>query len=64
MRSVTSRSLAPERYRMVQLNDEIIGFFAVRLETDYLYIHTILARPSISERQGLWNCFTAIHWKV
>jgi len=30
--------------------DEIIGFFAVRLETDYLYIHTIQLVPAFSDR--------------
>jgi len=35
---------------MVQLNDEIIGFFAVRLETDYLYIHTIQLVPAFRDR--------------
>lgn len=31
----------PERYTMVQRNNEIIGFFCIRVEADYLYIHTI-----------------------
>jgi len=31
----------PERYRMVTLDDEIIGFFAVGWRADYLYLHTI-----------------------
>lgn len=36
----------PERYRMVQRNDETIGFFCIRVEADYLYIHTIQLVPS------------------
>lgn len=31
----------PERYTMVQRNNEIIGFFCIREEANYLYIHTI-----------------------
>lgn len=32
---------SPERYRMLQINDETIGFFAVRKEADHFYLHTI-----------------------
>ncbi len=31
----------PERYKMVQKRDEMIGFFCVREEPDYLYLQTI-----------------------
>jgi ribosomal protein S18 acetylase RimI-like enzyme len=36
----------PERYSMVQRNDEIIGFFCIREAEDYLYLHTIQLIPS------------------
>jgi ribosomal protein S18 acetylase RimI-like enzyme len=35
----------PERYTMVQRNGEMIGFFCIREEADYLYIHTIQLVP-------------------
>lgn len=31
----------PERYRMVQRNGEMIGFFCIREAADHLYLHTI-----------------------
>lgn len=37
----------PDRYRMVQRNEQTIGFFCIREEADYLYIHTIQLVPSL-----------------
>lgn len=37
----------PERYTMVQRNNETIGFFCIREEANYLYIHTIQLVSSV-----------------
>lgn len=36
----------PERYTMVQMQDEIIGFFCIRDAGEHLYLHTIQLIPS------------------
>ena len=43
---------APERYRMVLAQGELIGFFAVRAEGAALYLHTIQLVPE-QRRQGV-----------
>ena len=35
----------PERYRMIQRDHEIIGFFSIRPETSFLYLETIQLLP-------------------
>lgn len=40
----------PERYRMVQKDDQTIGFFCIREAADHLYLHTIQLAPAFRHR--------------